>query len=72
MNTEGETALLIYCCFGLIGLGMNGVFLYWRLTKAREYYKRKEHILDQASLRLREVGLIIEELWRQRNQQKKI
>lgn len=66
---EGETALLIYCCFGFVGLIMNGLFLIWRHNKAKEYYNRKNHILDQASLRLREMGLIIEEIW-QKNQVK--
>lgn len=66
---EAKMALLVYCGFGFLAVVSIG-FVYFtvkdRKRKQRQF-RRRDHLLDQAALRIKEVTLLSEEIWRRLN-----
>lgn len=62
---EAQITLLIYCGFATLAIILISYGWYLRLKIKRDYRQaqRREHLMDQAALRLREITLFIEELW---------
>lgn len=68
-TTEAQISLLIYVGIGMISVITGSWLLYLRWKRQREnrIFDRKEIILDQYLLRLKEFSLLIEETWQKKN-----
>lgn len=67
-QVEAKMVLLLYCFFAFLAVA---IFSYtYFLVKDRKrkeaQLKRRDHIMDQAALRVREATLLIEKLWQQK------
>lgn len=66
-QVEARMVLLLYCFFAFLAVA---IFCYvYFLVKDRKrkeaQFKRRDHIMDQAALRVKEVTLFMEKLWQQ-------
>lgn len=71
-ETEAQISMLIYAGMGMVAVITGSWLLYLRWKKQREdrIFDRKEIILDQYLLRLKEFSLLIEETWQKKTPKK--
>lgn len=64
-QVEAKLVLLVYCSFAFFAVAvLTFVFFMWEDRKRKEeQFRRRDHIMDQAALRIKEVSLFIEQLW---------
>ena len=62
---EAKVALLVYCGFGVLAIVLisYGYFLVIDRKRKKEQFRRRDHLLDQAALRLREFQFLYEQIW---------
>lgn len=64
---EAKMVLLVYCLFGFLAVAIL-CWSYWFYAdrkRKKAQLNRRDHIMDQAALRVREVTFLIEKLWQQ-------
>lgn len=64
-QVEAKVVLLLYCSFAFISIAIF-TFIYYTIEDRRRkeaQFKRRDHLMDQAALRVKEVSLFIEQLW---------
>jgi low temperature requirement protein LtrA len=69
-QVEAKMVLLLYCFFAFFAVVVLS-WIYFTVDDRRRkeaQFKRRDHIMDQAALRVREVTLFIEHLWQTNNQ----
>jgi hypothetical protein len=64
-QVEAKMVMLLYCFFAFLAVAvLTWVFFQVDDRKRKEaQFKRRDHIMDQAALRVKEVSLFIEQLW---------
>lgn len=64
-QVEAQTVILLYCWFGFLALAMltYGYFQVKDRIRKNRQFKRRDHIMDQAALRIKEIQFLYEELW---------
>lgn len=69
-ETEAMVSLLIYCGIAGIFIAVGSWIGYQEYKRRREnrIFDRKEFILDQYLLRLKELSILIEETWQKKQQ----
>lgn len=67
---EAKMVLLVYCAFGLLAViaVSYGYFLYYDRKRKREQYRRRDHLMDQAALRIREIQFLYEAICQKKSQ----
>lgn len=66
MNQHTEAKIVLYCwiVFLIVAVLLYVHFMVRDRIKKRAQLKRRDHLLDQAALRIREISLLNEEIWR--------
>lgn len=65
---EAKMVLLLFVLFAFLTVAIL-TFIYYMVDDRRrkeEQFRRRDHIMDQAALRVKEVTLLIEKLWQEK------